>query len=298
MPSHPVLAVHVFLLATLGVSTLASAQPAQPSTGASSAGESHASHSGNDVDLFMKRALDNRASWQRLGDFILCETVDLELETPSGIPRFSLQHEYQWYVRNGVAVRSPVRFDGVDIDEDQRRDFEADWLREEARRRTQHDHLPEPRFIADTYYFAEFQYELGSSYIVGREIVAGREVVRVEFYPADHLDDEADQPLNRGFNKTSLVTFWIDPEVHQIVQYTFDNPGLDFLRLRWLLRVDGLEALVEMTPVGDVWMPARVTTRGRVTTALGEFQLKLTRELFDYREAETGARFIGPGSPR
>ncbi len=40
------------------------------------------------------------------------------------IPRSSFRREYEWYVRDGVAVGSPVRFDGVDIDEERRRDYD------------------------------------------------------------------------------------------------------------------------------------------------------------------------------
>ena len=31
-------------------------------------------------------------------------------------------------------------------------------------------------------------------------------------------------------NKVSLVTLWIEPTAHQMVQYTFNNVDLDFLR--------------------------------------------------------------------
>ena len=449
-----------------------------------------AAQDGNEIDRFMKRVIDNRdASWRRLGDFILRETSTFELRTPSGIPRSGFRREYEWYVREGVAVRSPVRFDGVEIAEAGRRDFEADWMREEAQRRRQRASRPrtvslreregavavaiarawgaevserlrrriaadanllgdeaaavalntgaileelggvdqvgfgtaatrtgdlmamldtgrltateagrairrplanlvdrldparsdalerfvelaergarvaldardlapyleraarqlegrgrrevaarldairsglvtgagsgetgaggdtdgaalldasrlEPRFIAESYYFTEFEFEPGSYYFAGRETVAGREVVRIEHYPPGRVHEEHDariSRISRGFNKTSLLTVWVDPEVHQIVKYTFDNPGLGFLRFRWLARVDGLEASMEMAPVGDVWMPARMTMSGRVTTALGEFDATFTWEFFDYREAETGARLIDPGSPR
>ncbi len=280
-------------------------------------GEARTAQGGNEVDLFMERVLDNRASWRQLGDFILRETFTLELEAPLSIPYSGFRHEYEWYVRDGIATRSPVRFDGVDIDEEERRRFEAQWLREEARRQRDgrpsdetgddggaegtsrpYASRPEARFIEDAYYFTEDSWEHGNSYFVGRETLLGREVVRVEHYLTGHLDDELDERIKRGFNKTSLLTLWIDPQLHQIVKYTFDNPGLDFLRFRWLLRVDGLEASVEMTPIGDVWLPALMTISGRVTTALGEFQLTLTRELFDYREAETESRLVETGSPR
>ena len=149
-----------------------------------------------------------------------------------------------------------------------------------------------------SFYFLEWVFEPGDYYFVGRETVAGREVVRMEFYPAGDFWKEAGERINRGIRKTSVITLWIDPEIHQIVKYAFDNTGLDFLRYRWLLRADGLEASMEMAPVGGVWMPARTTLSGRATTALGEFEMTVTQVFFDYREAETGARLVDPGSGR
>ena len=450
-----------------------------------------ATQAGNEIDLFMERVLDNRdASWRRLGDFILRETETFTFDASLGIPLAGFRHEYEWYVRDDVVVRSPVRFDGVEIDEETRREYEADWLRQERGRRGRRDgrgrsmsrrdtednivitierswggkvseplreriaadanltgddqvaitlntgaileelggvdvvgfgaavahtrdlfvmletdrltatevgralRWPlaslvdrielaradavegfvelaelgerfeldardlgpyidraarqleergfddsaatldqirsrlvertaeaqstsdaadavlldaarlEPRFISESY-FMEFTFEPGNYYFVGRETLVGREVVKLEYYPTDLFDDgpdahdsELDARIDRGFNKTSLVTLWIDPEAYQIVKYTFDNTGLDFLPGRWLLRVDDIGATMEMgQPIGDVWLPLRVTVFGRVTTALGDLDLAFTRDFFDYREAETGGRIIDAGEP-
>ena len=443
----------------------------------------------------MERVLDNRdASWRRLGDFILRETETLEFEGPLGVPLTGFRHEYEWYVRDDVVVRSPVRFDGVDIDEETRREYEEDWLRQERRRRGRRDtrrrvlsrrdteenvaiaierswgaavnetlrervaadadlvgddlaaiilntgailedlggvvavgfaetvahtrdlyvmleterltasevgralrgplaslvdrldlaqpgelapfvelvqlgeHLEldardlvpyvdraarrleargldavattldeirvrlvarataeqsadatddtadtllldsarlEPRFISESY-FMEFTFEPGNYYFAGRETLAGREVVKIEYYPTDLFDDGPDSSdaapdgrLVRGFNKTTLVTLWVDPEASQIVRYTVDNTGLDFLPGRWLVRVDGLEASMEMgQPINDVWLPLRVTVAARATMAIGDFDVTFVREFFDHREAQTGGRLIGVAAPR
>ena len=63
--------------------------------------------------------------------------------------------------------------------------------------------------------------------------LAGREVLRIEYYPtqlfsdtdADADEDKLEARVEAGFNKTSLVTLWVDPNEHQIVQFTFDNVG-------------------------------------------------------------------------
>lgn len=175
----------------------------QAGTATAHAAESHAARNDNDIDRLMERVLAERdaAPWRRLGDFVLRETFSFELDVPRGsrLSPFRRVREYEWYVRDGTAVRSPARVDGVGIDDAARRGYERSWLREEARRRAgpltggvtrgnesrelvdQGD--PEPRFVTDFFYFLEWTLEPGEYYFVGPETVAGREVVRIEFYP-------------------------------------------------------------------------------------------------------------------
>ena len=40
---------------------------------------------------------------------------------------------------------------------------------------------------------------------------------------------DRDDEIEEKMNKVSLVTLWIDPTTHQILQYTFDNIDMDFL---------------------------------------------------------------------
>ena len=61
-------------------------------------------------------------------------------------------------------------------------------------------------------------------------------------------------------NKVSLVTLWIDPNEHQILQYTFDNIDMDFLPGRSLVRVDEMKASMKMAqPFPACGCPARST---------------------------------------
>ncbi len=364
---------------------LAAVAASPPPASAGQAPPAGAGQSGNEIDRFMERVLDNRdASWRRIGDFVLREVLTLDVDGPAGLPIAGFRREYEWYVRGDVVVRSPRRFDGVDIGEAERREYEADWLRRRARRAAERreedgrvgvrvsptegvtversraaeeaeaavaeaavDGAPaaaeaaapaaagdapaaaddagpvpgqreaaaadperlEPEFITDAGYFLEFPFEPGNYYLAGYETLAGREVVKIEYYPTDLFDDDSEPESERerriaeGFAKTSLVTLWIDPEVHEVVRYTFDNVGLDFLPGRWLVRVDGWHASIEMAqPIGGVWLPRRMALTGRATTALGGFELRLTREYSDYREALTDGRLVGvadvPGDPR
>ena len=287
-----------------------------------------AAEAGNEIDRFMERVLENRdASWRRIGDFVLREVLTLDVDGPAGLPIAGFRHEYEWYVREDVVVRSPRRFDGVDIGEAERREYEADWLRRRERREAEREEEEgrvsvrvsltegvtreaeaadperlEPEFITDAGYFLEFPFEPGNYYLVGYETLEGRETVKIEYYPTDLFDDDSEPESERerriaeGFAKTSLVTLWIDPEFHEVVRYTFENVGLDFLPGRWLARVDGWHASIEMAqPIGGVWLPRRMLLTGSATTALGAFEMRLTREYSDYREALTSGRVVGTG---
>ena len=436
----------------------------------------------------MERVLDNRdASWRRFGDFTLRETETFTFDASLGIPLSEFRHEYEWSVRDDMVVRSPVRFDGLEIDDETRREYEDDWLRQARWRRgrrggrSRHssrrdteaniviaierswggavseplreriaadalligddqaaialntgaileelggvavvgfeaavahtrdlfvmletdrltatevgralrwplaslvDRLDlaraealeefvwlaelgarsylaaralgpylgraarqleargdddsaatldeirsrlverrfEPRYAADAVLldasrldlrftpgsdFIDVTFEAGNYYVVGREMLAGREALKIDYYPTDRFDDrphshrsQFEARIERGFNKTSLVTLWIDPEAYQIVKYTFDNNGLDFLPGRWLLRVDAVTVTVEMgPPIGHVWLPRRATVFGRGMTALGDLDLAFTRDFSDYREAETSGRLIDAAEP-
>ena len=444
----------------------------------------------NEVDEFMERVLAQRDEHRiTLQDYVLDEQETFELVGPGRVVLQSFRREYTWYVRDGYLIRSPVRVDGVEIDETRRLEAEEEWLRQEERRsvrrqrqkrplsrRTVHDDVtttierlwgddidgelaediaedarlwdddmaaivasadriledldgvaavgfgrtverlrdgfvmleeerlealevgglldavapeligalgeadePEvgqlvellelaverglsapaavdaltdavstataagqlaraqtldrlrdaladaatvaetdagrvgevaaqaslqPRFVSESY-FMDFEFEPGNYYLVGREELAGREVLRIEYYPQQMFSDERVQreetdrderedEIEAGFDKTSLVTLWIDQTEHQIVKFTFDNVGFEFLPARWLVRLDDLKASMVMgQPIADVWLPERVELNGTLTMANGSFNVVYARTFTDYRQADTGARIRG-----
>jgi hypothetical protein len=88
-------------------------------------------------------------------------------------------------------------------------------------------------------------------------------------------------------NKVALITLWVDPDSAQIIRYTFDNVGLDFLPGRWLVRVSELKASMEMgLPFPDVWLPRRIQFRAGVTLATGTYPATFDVEYRDYRLAD------------
>src|SRR5260221_9838945 len=128
----------------------------------------------------------------------------------------------------------------------------------------------EPQFISSAY-FLRFKFEEGKYALVGRETLDGREVMRVEYYPAKMFggtdrrrtppgkeptaaEKARDAEMQRMMNKVALVTLWVEPKAHQIVKYTFDNVGFDFLPAQWLVHISDFKATMKVgQPFPDVW---------------------------------------------
>lgn len=279
----------------------------------------------SDLDALMARVLANRdQTWRQLQEYLLDERETFRLIGPDGAPRFGQQRDHVWIARNGRAVRSPTRVNGVAVDADTRARAEADWEREEDERTARASakaaepnaspgdvedavRRGEPRFISEVQ-FLRFTFEPGNYYFVGRETLAGRSVLRIEYYPkrlfADHEgrrdsrgtrdDGEADAEarIERALNKVSLVTLWVDPAVDQIVRYTFDNVDFNFLPGRSLVRVDTAAATMTMgQPFPGIWLPESLAVEGAVTLATGTYRAEYVRRFSDYRQADVQMRF-------
>lgn len=241
----------------------------------------------SDLDAFMARVLERRdESWRTLQQYVLDEREIAELRGPDGTRLYGLDREYTWYIRDGVFVRSAIRFDGVELSEQERRRYEAEWLAKELERDRNGDSgavetdaeapaapaddtdqlarlIREPRFVSAAY-FLEFKFEPGHYALVGPEQYEGRRVLRIEYYPSrlysddddegsgdghqeqDAQEQDAEDRIERQMNKVALVTLWVDPERHQIVKYTFENLDWDFMPGRWLARAEDIRATMRM----------------------------------------------------
>ena len=167
--------------------------------------------------------------------------------------------------------------------------------------------IPEPRFVTDAY-FLDFAFEPGNYLLAGRESLNGRDVLRIEYYPDElfvgHTDPAAgdakaaaaDRSSAASMNKTSLITLWIDPAEHQVIRYTFDNLGFDFLPGRWLVRLDDLTATMTMgQPFEGVWLPEEIEIRAAMSLATGSYEMTGTRSYSNYRAADSGGRILSVG---
>ena len=83
----------------------------------------------------MARVLARRdINRQTLQQYILDDAETFEILGPGRVPLHRGRRDFSWYVRDGLHVRSPVRFDGVTVGEEDRRKYEEDWIRRERER--------------------------------------------------------------------------------------------------------------------------------------------------------------------
>jgi hypothetical protein len=280
----------------------------------------------------MRQVLASRdANWKKLQQYVLDERELIELHGPGRILLWGERREYTWFIREGFFVRSPIKFNGVEIADAERRKFEADYLhrvQERDKRRARRlaeaagdptpapgpadpaeDLVPrdvdalirqtrEPEFISSAY-FLRFKFEEGKYALVGREVLDGRDVLRIEYYPTKLFggtdrrrtgrepsdpDKARDAQFQHLMNKVALVTLWVEPKAHQIVKYTFDNVGFDFLPAQWLVHVSDLKATMTVgQPFPDVWLPTSMELNLAMTVAIGQFDLRYGLEYRDYR---------------
>jgi hypothetical protein len=185
-----------------------------------------------DLDAFMSRVLERRnENWKTLHDYILSERETFQILGPGGIPLAGQRREFQWFIRDGYLVRSPLKANGASPGEADRRKYEADWMKKEQERERRAKEKAarkeqaakegadaveaevveelrsidagsdkevvalvgtEPRFISEAY-FMKFPFEPGNYYLAGRETIDGRPVVKVEYYPTRLFADDEER---------------------------------------------------------------------------------------------------------
>jgi hypothetical protein len=304
---------------------------------------------GTDLDAFMKQVLAQRdENWKKLQQYVLDERETIDIRGPGRTPLWGERREYTWFIRDGFFIRSPVKVNGVEISDGERRKAEAEYLKRQQEREKRRARIaagqekPEnsgpitnegvvvtrdddprdnpveamnvdgllkqtrqPQFISSAY-FLRFRFEEGKYALVGRETIDGRETLRVEYYPSQLFrgtdrrrdrngtsdEDRAyDESFRRLMNKVALVTLWVEPKAHQIVKYTFNNVGFDFLPIQWFVHIDQLRATMTMgQPFPDVYLPRDLEMGADFTLAVGQVDLRYAIEYRDYRRADVTSK--------
>ena len=91
----------------------------------------------SDLDAFMQQVLERRDdNWKKLQQYILDEREPIRAaRARTASLLWGERREYTWYIRDGFFVRSPLRFNGVEIGDADRRKYEADFIRRAGRER-------------------------------------------------------------------------------------------------------------------------------------------------------------------
>src|SRR5205085_12241261 len=108
-------------------------------------------------------------------------------------------------------------------------------------------------------------------------------------------DNDIDDKIDRKMDKVSMITLWIEPKDHQILQYEFSNIDFDFLPGRALMRLDGLHAAMRMREAfPNVWLPDTINMGFGMSVALGDVAARYDVKYHDYKLAEVKSRLRVP----
>ncbi len=180
-----------------------------------------------DLDALMKDVVARRDdNWKKLQQYILSEREQIEARGPGQLPVWGERRDYQWFLRDGFFVRSPLKVNGVTINDEERRKSEDRFVqREQAREKRRQERqkaragetgaqaappvdVPvnmdtliaqtrEPQFVSSAY-FLRFKFEEGKYALVGKETIDGRELIKVEYYPARLFSGDTDRNKRRS----------------------------------------------------------------------------------------------------
>ena len=156
--------------------------------------------------------------------------------------------------------------------------------------------MREPQFVSSAY-FLKFKFESGHYALAGREKIGDIDTLKIEYYPRAGLFKEGrskpdqrvrdkEDDFENKMNKASMVTLWIDPKTHQIVQYVFDDIDWDFFPGRALVRIGDIEATMQMGQAfPNVWLPKSIEMRFEMMLAVGAVDAAYRVEYLNYKEA-------------
>jgi hypothetical protein len=203
-----------------------------------------------DLDAFMKDVVARRDdNWKKLQQYILNEREQIDVRGPGQLPVWGERRDYQWFLRDGFFVRSPLKVNGVTVPESDRRKYEEDYVKREkardkrdkardAAQAAQAGAPPvaavpanmdsliaqtrQPEFVS-TAYFLKFKFEEGKYALVGKETIDGRELLKVEYYPARLFSDDTDRNARRAERGEKLSK---DHQLNQTIEQAMNKVSM------------------------------------------------------------------------
>jgi hypothetical protein len=154
----------------------------------------------------------------------------------------------------------------------------------------------EPQFVSSAY-FLKFKFESGHYALAGRETIHDVPTLKIEYYPEaglfkdgrskpDRRVREKEDQIESKMNKASMVTLWIDPRTHQILQYVFDDLDWDFFPGRALVRIGDVQAMMQMGQAfPGIWLPKSIEMSFEMTLAVGTVDATYRVDYLNYKEA-------------
>ena len=154
----------------------------------------------------------------------------------------------------------------------------------------------EPQFVSSAY-FLKFRFESGRYALAGREKLGDVQALKIEYYPETGLFKEGrskpdrrvrdrEDEIESKMNKSSMVTLWVDPATHQILQYTFDDLDWDFFPGRSLVRIGDVQATMQMGQAfPNVWLPKSIAMHFEMMLAVGAVDATYRVDYLNYKEA-------------
>jgi hypothetical protein len=154
----------------------------------------------------------------------------------------------------------------------------------------------EPQFVSSAY-FLKFRFEKGRYALAGREQLGDIQALKIEYYPESGLFKDGrskpdgkvrrqDDRIEEKMNKASMVTLWVDPKSHQILQYTFEDIDWDFFPGRALVRIGDTRATMEMGQAfPGVWLPKSIAMQFEMMLAVGAVDARYRVDYLNYKEA-------------
>jgi len=240
-----------------------------------SAGQAKGAAPRSDLDAFMEKVLAHReVNRKMLEQYVLDESEAFEVLGPGQWPLHRTKRDYTWYERDGMHVRSPVRFDGVTVGEKERAEYEQRWIKHEKERQERKgknerekgeisigsDGLQvstggpvttEPRFVSEAY-FMDFKFEAGNYYLAGREKLEGQDVLKIEYYPTNLFNDQDDEKTPHEMKKKPSSK---DPKKAQKEQQTEQEINRKMNKTALVtLWVDPAEHQIVKYTFDNVWM--------------------------------------------
>jgi hypothetical protein len=154
----------------------------------------------------------------------------------------------------------------------------------------------EPQFVSSAY-FLKFKFETGHYALAGREKIGDIDTLKIEYYPeaglfkdgktkTDKKVKDEDDKIDDKMNKASMVTLWVEPKTHQIIQYDFENMDWDFFPGRALVRVGDMRASMRMGQAfPNIWLPRSIGMQFEMMLAVGAVDASYRVDYLNYKEA-------------